>query len=397
MKAAFVDKLIERLDRLDTGSVQSHFLRLAQEKGLLETIFHTLQEGVVVLDGDGDIQYANHSAERMLGFQFEKAVGQPIQRYLRDVDWDLVLGLDVGEWSRLVSREIEITYPEHRFVAFYLMPLATVDPSAEGAVLLLRDVTHERANERVALESERFQAITLLAAGVAHELGNPLNALDIHLQLMARELAGTAGEVDRGELAQMVDVCRQEVFRLDKIIKQFLGAVRPAELQLESADVATLVRQTVEFLHHEIEARNVRVKLDVEAAAPRIKIDVGQIKQAFFNVVKNGVEAMHAGGTLSIGITSNDRYVVVTFRDTGHGIGADGIGDLFEPYRTTKKEGSGLGLMIVHRIVRNHGGEIEVDSEVGRGTTFTLFLPRDERRIRMLEAAAESMEDPTDG
>ncbi len=387
MKTGFLDKLVERLDRLDAGSLQTQFLRLAQEKGLLETIFHAIQEGVIVLEGEGRISYANRAAEKLLGFSMEQAEGQPIKRYLREVEWDRVLDLDAEEWSRVVSREIEISYPERRFLDFYIVPLRAVSEREKGAVMILRDVTRDRESESRTIESERLQAITLLAAGVAHEIGNPLNSLTIHLQLLERELAHLPEET-RTSLAELVSVSRREVERLDQIITQFLRALRPSRPAFERAPLRAILDETLEFLRHEIADRDVIVEVDEIGEIPNALVDRGQIKQVFFNIIRNAIQAMQHGGVLRITLSSDDRFVAVAFKDTGPGIPADELGAIFEPYFTTKNEGTGLGLMIVQRIVRDHGGEIEVHSEPNAGTTFTVFLPRDERRIRLLRARA---------
>lgn len=381
----FLDKLVERLDRLDSGSLQTQFLHLAQDKGLLETIFHAIQEGIVVLEGRGNISYANRAAEKLLGFSAEQSKGQFIGRYLREIEWNRVLDLDVDEWSRLVSREIEITYPEHRFLDFYIVPLRVVKPGEKGAVLILRDVTRERESESRTIESERLQAITLLAAGVAHEIGNPLNSLTIHLQLLDRELAGE-GALDREAMKELVGVARREVERLDQIITQFLRALRPSRPALERASLREILEEALGFLRHEIKDRDVLVEVDVPDDLPTALVDRAQIKQACFNVIRNAIQAMSHGGVLRITLSSDDRFVILAFTDTGPGIPADDLGAIFEPYFTTKSDGTGLGLMIVQRIVRDHGGEIEVHSEPNTGTTFTLYLPRDERRIRLLRA-----------
>ena len=181
MKSAFWNKLIERLDKLDPGSVQSQFLRLAAERGLLETIFHALREGILVLDAEGRIVYANRGACRLLGMDETAAIGQPMSRWLREIEWRSLLRLDEKEWARLVSREIEISYPQHRFLALYLAPLENPADGRLGAVMILRDVTQERDHAVEMVESERLNAILMLAAGVAHEIGNPLNSLGIHL------------------------------------------------------------------------------------------------------------------------------------------------------------------------------------------------------------------------
>ena len=392
MKPEFLDKLIDRLDRIDPESLQTYFLRLAQERGLLETIFQSIQEGVVVVDGAGKLIYANRAAESFLGFALETVRGRPVSGYLHDIDWDRVVHLDTGEWSRLLSREIEVTYPQHRFLSFYIVPLPADNEGESGVVVMLRDVTRERQSEVDMVESERINAVKLLAAGVAHEIGNPLNSLNIHLQLLDREIRGIPEET-AGELRELLDVARNEVSRLDLIITQFLRAIRPAQPKLVLSRVENLLKETLTLLKQEIQDRNIDVEIDCPEHIPRIKVDRGQIKQAFFNLARNAFQAMPDGGSLSILIRESDEFLAISFRDTGVGIKPEDMGRIFEAYHTTKKEGSGLGLMIVQRIVQDHGGQIEVTSKPDAGTILTIFLPRAERRVRLLKARVD---DPAD-
>ena len=385
LKSGFLDKLIERLDRMDPGSLQTHFLRLAKEKGFMETVFHAIQEGIIVLDSKSHVTYANRAAETMFGFSLESAIHKPLSRYLKGLEWERLLNLDENEWSKLVSREIEITYPKHRFITFYVVPLTPKEQELEGAVIILRDITREREAEAHTLESERLNALTLLAAGVAHEIGNPLNSLTIHLQLLERELSMLPDTL-RENFKELIHVSKKEVTRLDQIIHQFLKAIRPTLPKFQKTFLRQILQDTVDFLKHEIEDRHVLIEIDELDEIPAIPVDRGQIKQAFFNIIKNAVHAMPDGGILKISLFSTDKFVAVSFKDSGSGISSEEISSIFEPYHTTKPDGSGLGLMIVQRIVRDHSGEIEVDSEPGIGTTFSLFLPRDARRIRLLKA-----------
>lgn len=386
MKPGFFDKLVDRLDHLDKGSLQSYFLRLAKEKGLMETIFQALEEGIIVLDPQAQISYANRAAEQFLGFKLDTAMGVPIQRYLKDIHWDLVLDLDEYEWSQLVRREIEITYPQHRFMEFYVVPLAAVDEQEEGAVVIFRDVTRERETTAESIESERLHALSLLAAGVAHEIGNPLNSINIHLQLLDREIGYLDDEQMRDDLRELVEISRKEVARLDTIIRQFLKALRPSMPERMPHQLADLVIDTLEVMKHEIADRRMLVETDFPKDLPAVAVDETQVKQVLFNVVKNALQAMEDGGILKVETQKSDRFASVIIEDNGPGIDPEKLGAIYEPYHTTKAEGSGLGMMIVQRIMRDHGGEIEINSEPNRGTRLTLRFPREDVRLNLLEA-----------
>ena len=394
MKTGFLDKLVGHIDRVDPQSLQAHFLHLAEEKGIMEAIFRAIQDGIIVLDGRGRITYINAAAERFIGVAPDSVLGRPIARYLREINWSGILGQDTGEWSKMISHEIEINYPERRFLSFYVSPLSNVGGAEQGVLLILRDITRDREHEASLLESERVNAVKLLAASVAHEIGNPLNALNIHLQLIDRELKKLADK-DAGQVRSLLDVARKEVSRLDLIITQFLRAIRPSRLKLVPSRIDKILKETLTFLKQEIENRGIQVAIESPGRLPTIRVDRQQIKQAFFNVIKNAFQAMPDGGSLTITLSCSDRFMGIAFRDTGSGIKPEDFSRIFQPYHTTKPEGSGLGLMIVQRIVQEHGGAIEVHSDVESGTTVTILLPSAERQMRLLRSTEVPVEAST--
>lgn len=385
MGSGFFDRLVARLDKLAPESLQAQMLRLAQERGFLETIFQTIQEGVIVIDNDGLLIYANRAAEKLAGFEFAKVKGRSVMRFLREWDWEHLLDMPetADGWARMVTREIEVSYPERRFLSVYAAPLDEKGLVDKGVLVLLRDVTRDRRQEASAIESERSNAVKLLAAGVAHEIGNPLNALNIHLQLLERELRDVPGE-SRGELENLVGVARVEVERLDTIITQFLRAIRPTKPVLTPERPTEVLQETLRLLATEFENRRIAVSVDIPGEMPTVHLDRSQIKQVFFNLIKNALDAMPDGGTLKVVFTVGDVFVDIAFIDSGGGIKSEDMGRVFEPYQTTKAKGIGLGLMIVQRIVEEHGGEIELSSKPGEGTCFKIRLPRSERRVRLL-------------
>ncbi|MEJ6571096.1 MAG: ATP-binding protein [Akkermansiaceae bacterium] len=393
MKSGFLDKLIARLDQVEPEEVQRLVMRLVREKGFLESVFEALQEGVMILDPDGQITFVNQSASRIFGVDPVKSIGQSLSMTVRGLDWK-----KLADPGRIVSRDMEILYPDQRFLNFYLSPLSSGGSSDSkgddhllGYVLLVRDITRSRKQAEENVESEKLNALTLLAAGVAHEIGNPLNSLDIHLQLLERKLKKLP-EDDQQSLTQHLKTAQGEIRRLDTILKQFLQAIRPTLPERDPHQLHDLLRETLTLIEPELEERHVKVGLDLAENTPLLQLDGNQIKQALYNLLTNAFQALPAsGGQIDILTGVTDYEVTLTIRDHGSGISPEVMGSIFEPYNSTKKSGTGLGLLIVRRIVREHGGEIELDSKAGEGTTVTISIPRQNRNVRLLEDHNDSV------
>ena len=339
------------IDKLDADHLREQYARLSEEAISLDTLFQTLAQGIVVVDENGAVLKSNPAARELLGMNPAEALPS--------------LAIPLGKSSK---REILVTYPVERTLEVQTVPMPA------GSLVYLRDITAEKQRTQEELRAGATQAVRDLAAGVAHEIGNPLNALALNLQLLQRTYKDEEG---LGE-------CLSQVKRLDGILKGFLQALRPSKPNLTVGSVAQPVKDCLATLKALFEERRIRVGLNLPGALPPVAIDKDQIQQVLFNLIKNALEAMKDGGSLELDIGSDDNDIILKITDDGLGMAPDQVAHLFEPYRTTKSHGTGLGLMITARIIHDHGGTIDVESQVGEGTTFTVRLPRLERRTRAL-------------
>ncbi len=387
-KKSSLDRILGNLEDLDSANLPQVVQRLMRERRLLETVFNTIRDGILVIDENGVIQYANSQGCKLIGMQ-EDNVG-------KEVLWKLVPDLhrslegstfQTDDEDSFTSREIELSYPEKRLVRLYIVPLqeGAAGVRLRNMAVILTDITEERLSTEQLIESEKVNSVLLLASGVAHELGNPLNSLTIHLQLLERKLKKLDASKDIEKLLASVEVCTGEVARLDGIITHFLEAVRPTPPDFKELSLLNLLNEVLDVQGVEFQDRSINVDIEFMEKNPVIQGDGGQVKQVLFNLFKNSLEAMQKEDRLKIVCRGDDDSIYLQFADTGIGIAESDISKVFLPYYSTKDGGHGLGMMIVQRIMREHGGRIGIDSKTGVGTVVTLQFPRKYRRTRLLE------------
>jgi two-component system sensor histidine kinase PilS (NtrC family) len=256
----------------------------------------------------------------------------------------------------------------------------------EGTLILFQDLTDVKKLERRARFNEQLAAVGELAAGIAHEIRNPLASISGSVQVLSSELS--VGSTER----RLMDIIVSESNRLSGILEEFLRFVRPQERRVARFDVATTVAEVMEIFRLSDEVSDAHaIALDVSPPSSILSGDRDQIRQILYNVAKNAVRAMDAGGKLTVSGREEAGQYVIRFADTGRGMSPDELARLFTPFSTAFDGGTGLGMAIVRRIVEDHGGSIDVESHAGEGTTVTIHLPREARSREAVEDAAVPM------
>lgn len=385
-EAEFIEKFLKKIDKIDRGSLQAYVQDLKGEQEFLQTIVDSLSAGVLMIGSDGRIKFMNRGAKSLLGISH--SVSPRSKSFLQDViaDKDLreFLSGHLHSPDHVIQHEIEVFVPQHAHLSVSISPVFDAGHVRQGCVVLLVNATFFREHERKVKGLQKLDSLMRLAAGIAHEIGNPLNSIGIHIKLLEREIESLSSAArERGEA--LLDVIRAETKRLDRMVRGFLKATRQTPLRLREANINEIIEDATTFLQPEMKQANVRPQLKLSKAIPPFLMDAQKMRQVFINVIKNAIQSMPRGGKLEISSVRFDRLCSLLFKDDGVGISEEDLPHIFETYFTTKKEGSGLGLMIVSDIVQQHGGRIEVKSKPGHGTTFSILLPIRREKLQLPE------------
>ncbi len=381
----FVKRALAKIPKLDTEQIRHILEDVAAQNDAYQAALDSLNDGVIVCDDRHTISMTNRAAERYL-------VG-PIPRQSGDkVIWDAVADEDIRSFVQnaleneetVVGREFALEWEGGvaRILRVSVFPLIR-DGYIQGSIIQIGDVSESRAREARLRRAENLASLTTLAAGVAHEIKNPLGSIGIHAQLVQRELDRFPDD-DVQEIRESLAIVNEEIQRLNKIVVDFLFAVRPMDTYLVDCDVNEIVRELVRFIRVELEEQDIEVEVKLDDQVPLLKIDEKYFKQALLNVFKNAMPAMPDGGRLTVSTRATDDTVFLRVSDTGTGMSDEVLAKIFEPYFTTKDFGSGIGLTLVYKVIKEHMGDISVTSREGVGTTFTISLPVPQRETHLL-------------
>ena len=384
----FIQKALEKLGKMDPGQIRALIVRVSEENDLLGMLLESLTDGIIVTDGNHKVMLCNKSAERLCPFAMDDILDRPLWDCFSDRALSDFFAATLQSQGKVSDREFIIDGAPHRILAVSLLPLVR-GGSVQGNVVHVEDVTEKRSKEARLRRAESLASLTTLAAGVAHEIKNPLGSMGIHLQLIQKKIAGK-GCIESKDIGQHLAVIGEEVDRLNRIVVDFLFAVKPMDTVLEEGDINRVIEELIDFVRPEMDQAGVTIDKELSPLVPLLRIDARYIKQAFLNLIKNAVAAMPGGGVLRVESRREADDVLVKISDTGEGIPEDIMDKIFEPYFTTKPFGTGLGLTIVFKIIKEHFGDISVESRVGEGTTVTLAFPVPQKETILIDYKGDS-------
>jgi two-component system sensor histidine kinase HydH len=328
-------------------------------------VVESMPNGLISLDKEQRIETVNRNAIRLLKLDADEIKGRPLGEVLSNcqIPETFLPGEDIFQ------KQVECHLNDGTTVPLSTTSSQLKDEKGEiiGSVIILRDLRDIRSLEKQIQRSERLASLGRMAAGIAHEIRNPLGSIKGFAQYFRNKFSD--GSEDRNYAVVMIN----EVDRLNRVIQDLLNFAKPQEPKLSTVEIKSLIRHGLKLVQPDIQANNIQVIESFSEEPPiTIMADTDMITQVFLNLFLNAIEAMDSDGRLEIGLFEKEEQLEILVSDTGSGIPKENLSRIFDPFFTSKKEGTGLGLAIVYRIIENHHGEIEVNSDPGKGTVFKL-------------------------
>jgi len=384
----FIQRALNKLSKLDQEQIRALLYDLASENETLEMVLNSMTDGVLVTDLEHKIIFTNQGVHTLLPMLRSEPEEQLLWEAVADNEIASFLKESVKKNSQREDEEFTLdgSGPD-RTLSFSVVPVNR-DDEPHGNLILVSDITDRRKREARLRRAESLASLTTLAAGVAHEIKNPLGSIGIHIQLIQKALKQNQC-LDEETAGRYLEIITEEIERLNGIVVDFLFAVRPMDTSMKRTTVNGVVEELIEFIKYELEENQVKLDTKLQRNLPKVDLDEKYMKQALINIIKNGVAAMNQGGTLKIVTREDQGFVHIDISDSGIGMSEEQLSKIFEPYYTTKEFGSGLGLTVVYKVVREHNGEVSVHSRENQGTTFTISLPIPDSEKRLLDWKGE--------
>ena len=373
-KIGFYSEVKQKIQELEAAN-----LGLRSKTRELQAVFDSISDGVAIYDGNGRVQHRNHICPRM--FPMETLIGRSCRKLFHpEVDaapHDCPVERALGGESVQVSFHSAVAGRETRYFD------ATVTPIEDSlgqhrALMFLRDVTLRRSQELQLMQAEKMSSIGVLAAGVAHEINNPLSSVAGYAEALLRRFRDEpwlAGDARFEVFQQYLEVIMKETYRCKGIIDSLLSFSRKSEGAVGTVHLNQVLQEVLVLVRHKSRYEDIEIVEFLSHDLPPVSGDDSGLRQVFMNLLLNAHQAISGAGTVEISTFVEGGRGVVQIKDSGSGIAAEHLAQIWNPFFTTKTVGQGLGLAISYNIVHRQGGEIQVESQQGQGSVFTVRLP----------------------
>ena len=396
---SYVKRVKQKAEKLSKEQVLSLLEDVVDENESLYSVLESLSTGLLIVNDDFQLLRYNQIAESWLPFseRLEDILGsdKAIWEYIQDEDIASFLQKCIEKNITNSSEDFSTVTPggSVRFLTVTIAPLIN-EGELNGKMILVRDITEKKNQDILLHRMENLANLTNLAAGMAHEIKNPLGAISIHIQLIQKALAKARENDDKLPAPKFVedhiDVVNEEIDHLNKLVMDFLLAVRPVKAQLELKDPDKLIDGLVSFFKPEFNREGIEVIFKNSENGKKILLDEKLFRDVIMNISQNSLAALKSkysgnpGGKFCISNAVRDNKFIITVADNGCGMSEETLTKIFEPYYTTKANGTGLGMTMVYKIIKEFSGDIIVDSKEGEGTAFTITFPIPQKDTKLL-------------
>ena len=384
----FFDKILQNFDKVSDNEKKKVFKRLSTLWYSQNIILENLEEGIIAIDDKNAIQGINKKACFLFSIP-RNSEGKPLSKYMSSTD----IGSSILELMKDNISDTKLLKDDEneRILQINILPIGD-SGRIIGTLIKAFDITKTYESAQKLKRAEQLASLTTLAAGVAHEIKNPLGSISIYVQLIDKIIKKNMDNECQcyKDFKEYSDIIKEEISRLEETINSFLFSVRKLELNIEDVNINELILSTIAFLKYEIEKNNVNIDVKFDKDNLILKLDEKYIKQSLINIIQNAIDAMSDNADdkkkeIFIKLKTVDNYAVISIKDTGIGIKEESLGKIFEPYFTTKRHGTGLGLTNVVRIIEAHNGNVTIESEYGKGSEFIIKLPLKQENQKFLE------------
>ena len=387
----FFDKIFQNFDKVSDAEKKKVFQRLSTLWYSQNIIIENLEEGIIAIDNEGMIQGINKKACFLFSIP-RNSEGESLSKCIPDND----IGKTILELVNSSDSETKLLKDNEneRILQINILPIGG-SGRLIGTLIKALDITKTYESAQKLKRAEQLASLTTLAAGVAHEIKNPLGSISIYVQLIDKIIKKNMDNDCQcyKDFKEYSDIIKEEIGRLEDTINSFLFSVRKLELNIEDVNINELILSTISFLKYEIEKNNVSIDIKFDKDNLILKLDERYIKQALINIIQNAIDAMNENKDnekydkkkeIYIKLKTIDNYAVISIKDTGIGMKEETLNKIFEPYFTTKRHGTGLGLTNVVRIIEAHNGNITIESEYEKGSEFIIKLPLKQENQKFL-------------